>query len=991
MSGRHADRRMGRIDRSQLLRFTFNGRAYIGHRGDTLASALIANGVRLVARSFKYHRPRGLVAAGPEEPNALVQLGTGARTEPNLLATQIELEDGLVASSVNVWPSVDFDLGRINDMASKILTAGFYYKTFMHPQSLWMRVYEPAIRRMAGMGKAPTAPDPDVYDRMYQHCEVLVIGGGPAGLAAARAAAPGGGCVILADEQVELGGDLLSRAATIEGAPAADWVEDSVAALRAAPEVRLLTRTTAFGVYDHGYVCLIERRPGRASTRQRVWHIRAKQIVLATGSHERPLVFADNDRPGVMLAGAVRTYANRYAALAGERAVVFTNNDSAYAAAFDLHAAGIDVPAIVDLRATAPEALAANARALGIEVLAGWAVTRTRGTKSVTGVDLRAMTGDGAGTTGPLRRIACDLVAMSGGWSPAVHLFSQAQGKLRFDEAQACFVPQGGTAPVLVAGAARGSFDLASCLAEGHAAGLKAAGVAGGGAPRAEAVSVMPLRPLWTVPSDRPIGHGAAKHFVDLQNDVTAADIRLAAREGYRSVEHAKRYTTAGMGTDQGKTSNVNALAVLAEATGSAIPAVGTTTFRPPYTPVAFGALAARDVGDLADPVRTTAIHPWHEAHGAVYEDVGQWKRPWYFPCGAEDMHAAVRRECIAAREAVAVLDASTLGKIDIKGPDAAEFLERVYTNPWKGLGIGRCRYGLMCREDGMVFDDGVTTRLAENHFYMTTTTGGAARVLDWLEEYSQTEWPELKVHFTSVTEQWATAAVVGPKAREVVAALAPDLALDDESFPFMAMREAKIAGMEARIFRISFSGELSYEINVAAHYGLSLWEMIMAVGQPHGITPYGTETMHVLRAEKGFIIVGQETDGTVTPLDLGMEWIIGKKKPDFIGKRSLARADALRPDRKQLVGLLTVDPAIVLPEGAQIVAEASTSLPVPMLGYVTSAYSSAAAGRSIALALVKGGRMRKGESLVAYTGDRYVPVTVCDPVFYDVEGRKRG
>lgn len=989
----------GRIDRSRRIAFTFDGRTYHGHPGDTLASALLANGVHLVGRSFKYHRPRGILSAGSEEPSALVQLESGGYSEPNLRATQVELYEGLNAASQNAWPSVRFDVGAVNGLLSKIFVAGFYYKTFMHPQSLWMKVYEPLIRRAAGLGKPPREADPDRYDKMHIHCDVLVVGAGPAGLAAARAAAATGARVILADEQGELGGSLLGSTETIDGLPAAEWVARVEAELAGQPETRILRRTVVSGYYDHNHLTLVERRTdhlprGRSPlSRQRLWNVRAKRVVLATGSHERPLVFADNDRPGVMLASAVRTYVNRFGVKPGSRAVVLTNNDSAYAAALDMQAAGIAVAAIVDLRPSVTGVLPAKARAAGIQILENRAVVATEGGTRVKAVEVMALAPDGGGVSGERIRIACDLLAMSGGWNPAVHLFSQSMGKLRYDEPSACFVPARATQALASAGACNGAFALPDCLAQGAAAGAEAAALAGFTAerplpvPQAERVAEEPLRPLWIVPTPRPVGHGSAKHFVDFQNDVTAADVLLASREGYQSVEHLKRYTTTGMGTDQGKTSNVNALAILAKSLAAPIPQVGTTTFRPPYTPVTFGTLAGRDVGALADPARVTPMHRWHVENGAVFEDVGQWKRPWYFTRSGETLEEAVRRECRAVRSAVGVLDASTLGKIDIQGPDAATLLNRMYTNAWSKLETGRCRYGVMCKEDGMVMDDGVTTRLGPNHFLMTTTTGNAAKVLDWLEEYIQTEWPDLRVHLTSVTEHWATASIAGPKAREVVAALAPGLDLGAEAFPFMAMREASVAGVPARIFRISFTGELSYEINVPSYYGLHLWTAIMQAGAPYGITPYGTETMHVLRAEKGYIIVGQETDGTVTPYDLGMDWIVSKQKPDFVGKRSFVRQDTARTDRKQLVGLLTADPKEVLPEGAQITAVEGGAPPVPMLGHVTSSYWSETLGRSIALALIRGGAGRQGTTVYAPLAGRTVACTVTKPVFYDPEG----
>jgi sarcosine oxidase subunit alpha len=1001
MSGRHQLPNSGRIDRSKVLNFAFNGQRYQGFAGDTLASALLANGVKLVGRSFKYHRPRGIMTAGAEEPSGLVQLEIGAHTEPNLRATQIELYQGLVASSVNAWPSVNVDFGAVNNLFSKLFVAGFYYKTFMHPKSFWMRYYEPSIRRMAGMGRAPGEPDPDIYDRMNEHCDVLVIGAGPAGLAAAQAAARTGARVIVADEQAEMGGSLLSSDRRIDGRAGTEWMAHVLGDLGSRETVRLLPRTTVFGYYDHNYLCAVERRTdhlgprgaaGRA--RQRVWHIRAKHVVLATGAHERPLVFTDNDRPGVMMADAVRAYVNRYAALPGRQAVVFTNNDSAWDAAFDMADAGMSIAAIVDLREAVRPALAERARERGVRVVTGHGIVATEGKRSVTAVEVARLTQDGKSVAGNYDRIACDLVAMSGGWNPAVHLFCQSQGRLKFDEKNACFVPDKAAQLQSSVGGANGCFDLSDALAEGSAAGIAAAKAAGfevsaaGVAPRAEPDGYAPLRPLWLVPSRKPIGHGA-KRFVDFQNDVSAADLLLAHREGLTSVEHVKRYTTTGMGTDQGKTSNVNALGILSEAQGLPIPAIGTTTFRPPYTPVSYGALAGRDVGHLADPVRTTPMHAWHVQHGAVFEDVGQWKRPWYYPKPGEDMHAAVNRETKAVRESVGILDASTLGKIHVEGPDAAEFLNRVYTNAWKKLEIGRARYGLMCKEDGMVFDDGVTSRIGEHSFLMTTTTGGAANVLDWLEEYLQTEWPELQVYCTSVTEQWATISLAGPKSRDIMQEIAPELALDADSFPFMAFKEVTVAGVEARVFRISFTGEVSYEINVPGYYGASVWEAAWAAGQKHGITPYGTETMHVLRAEKGFIIVGQDSDGTVTPIDLGMGWIVSKQK-EFIGRRSLDRSDTVRSDRKQLVGILTEDPKEVLPEGTQLVLDPGAPVPVPMSGHVTSSYWSPNCGRSIALALVKGGHGKKGETIFAALPGRSVKATIADTVFFDPENKRR-
>ncbi|HSE75413.1 MAG TPA: sarcosine oxidase subunit alpha family protein, partial [Dongiaceae bacterium] len=933
----------------------------------------------------------------------LIQLGQGARSEPNLRATQIELHEGLIAESQNRWPSLANDVGAINSLFHRIFPSGFYYKTFMWPKSFWMK-YEHFIRRMAGLGKCPTEPDPDRYDKLYAHADALIVGAGPAGLAAALAAGRTGARVILVDEQQELGGSLLSdRRAVIDGKPGAQWVADAVAELRAMPEVTLLPRTVAFGYYDHNLVSLMERVTDHLNPispdalrqpRQRLWRVRAKDVILATGAIERPMVYLDNDRPGCMLASAAQTYVNRYGTAPGKRAVIMTNNDGAYQVALDLVDAGISVAAIADVRAEADGELVAAARARGIDVLAGHGVTRVKGRLAVREVEIRRLTDDGKGVTSDARQIYCDLVLSSGGWQPTVHLFSQARGKLRWNQDILAFVPDKllpGQNNHSV-GAARGALALADCLVDGHAAGTAAASAAGftepaGHTPAAGAEPALgAIGELWVVPSGAPVGRDG-KHFIDYQNDVTAADVMLANREGYRSVEHLKRYTTMGMATDQGKTSNVNALALMADLRGVSIPEVGTTTFRPPYTPVTIGTFSGIDKGDFLDPIRKTPLHSWHEQHGAPFETVGQWHRAWYYPKPGESMHDAVNREVKAVRTSVGIVDASTLGKIDIQGPDAAWFLNMVYTNAWSKLEPGRCRYGLMLGEDGMVMDDGVTSRLADNHFHMTTTTGGAARVMAWLEDWLQCEWIDKKVHLTSVTEQWAVIGISGPMARKLLAEVAPALALDDQTFPHLSFKDGMVAGVKCRIYRITFTGEATYELNVAPSHAMHVWRALMQAGEKYGITPYGTEAMHVLRAEKGFVIVGQETDGTTTPQDLGMDWIVSKQKPDFLGKRSLQRSDTKRPDRKHLVGLLTEDPNEVLPEGAQIVAELKDKPPMEMVGHVTSSYYSPNCGRSIAMALVKNGRNRKGDTLYMPYEGKVVKATVTEPKFFDPEG----
>jgi sarcosine oxidase, subunit alpha len=1002
----------GAIDRDRLLNFRFDGRSYEGHPGDTLASALLANGVRLVARSFKYHRPRGIFSAGAEEPSALVQLETGADADPNRRPTDVALYNGLRAASQHAWPRLGADLGALAGLLGLLLPAGFYYKTFIRPRALWAALWEPLLRHMAGLGRAPARADPARYDKRHTHCDVLVVGGGPAGLAAALAAGRSGARVILADGDGVFGGALLRRAYRIGDGTGREWASGVVAELAALPEVRLLPDTTVLGHYDGNYLVAAERvgeRLGPAAPaflpRQRLWHIRARRVVLATGALERPLVFAGNDRPGIMLAGAVESYLNRYAVVPGRRAVLFADNDDAYAVAAALVAAGVTVAAIVDPRVEAGEA--ARRRVAGMPLYSGHAVAATAGRARLRRVWLRPLGAEGRGTP-----VDCDLLAVSGGWNPTLHLYAQAQGRLRFDERLSAFVPDGIDAAVNGAvecvGAARGSFALRQCLAEGRAAGARAAALCGFGSGEvpappdtddSEEAAPAPLLPLlW----GRGARRAARRAFVDLHNDVSAADIALAWREGYTAIEHVKRYTTLGMGTDQGKTGNLPGLALVAAMSGRDIAATGTTTFRPPYVPVAYGLLAGRERGPLADPVRVTPMHDWHLEAGAIFEDVGQWRRPRYYPeaggeargrgTRGEDMAAAVARECLAVRDRVALFDASTLGKIQIGGRDAGRFLDRLAINRWQNLAIGHCRYGLMCRDDGMVFDDGVGTRLAPDRFFLTTTTGNAGAVMDWLEEWHQTEWPELEVFCVSLTEEWANATLVGPRAREVLATLAPRLALDPAAFPFMQMREADVAGIPARIFRVSFSGELSYEINVPADYGLALWEQLVAAGAPHGITPYGTEAMHVLRAEKGYVIVGQETDGSVTPLDLGLGRLIARDDPnrDFLGRRSLLRSDTARPDRKQLVGLLPDNPEEILPEGAQLVAELGGTPPVPMIGHVTSSYFGARLGRSFALALVEGGRARHGNPVWAPLPDRIVTAHICPAVFYDIDNRRR-
>jgi len=992
----------GRIDRMRALGFTFDGAAFTGLQGDTLASALLANGVHLVGRSFKYHRPRGILAAGSEEPNALVAIRRDtARYTPNLRATQVELYEGLAAHSQNRWPSLAFDVGAINDLLSAFIPAGFYYKTFMWPRGAWKSLYEPYIRAAAGLGRSPTQADPDRYSNRYAHCDVLVVGAGPAGLAAAVAAAHSGARVILCDEQSEFGGSLLGEAhgghaGEIDGEPAHAWLARMIESLTNNSRVTLLTRTTAFGYFPHNLLGLNERltdhlaNPHPEQPRERQWQVRAKEVVLATGAIERPLVFPGNDRPGIMLADAARTYLNRYGAVAGTRAVVITACDEAYRAALDLHEAGVFIATIVDLRPRADGALPQAARRAGLPVQTHTTVIGTSGRLRINAVQLARLDDDGRVTDGVVN-MPCDLLLMSGGFTPSVHLFSQSRGRLAWDEKVQCFVPVEAAEHARPAGACRGVFSLAAAVADGTLAGAAAAEEAGyARTPRQHSSSASdPARGAYAgaLPQLRPAD--GAKAFVDWQNDVTSKDLALATREGFQSIEHIKRYTTTGMATDQGKTSNLNTLGIVARTLDKAIPEVGLTTFRMPYTPVTFGSFAGFSRDELFDPVRTTPIHDWAARNGAVFEDVGLWKRARYFPRNGEDMHAAVARECRATRATCGIFDASTLGKIEVVGKDAVTFMNRMYVNAWMNLAVGRARYGVLLRDDGFVFDDGVVARTAEDRFHVTTTTGGAARVLALMEDYVQTEWSDLSVWLTSTTEQWAVIAVQGPSSRRVLEALVEGSDISAQAMPHMSVARGRICGVPMLLMRVSFSGELGFEVNVPADFGLPVWEAIYAAGRQHGITPYGTETMHVLRAEKGYIIVGQDTDGTVTPDDVGLGWAIGKAKADFVGKRSLQRPAMTSPDRKQLVGLLTTDPGVVLEEGSQVLQDRGQRLPLRPIGHVTSSYHSTTLGRSIALALVAGGRGRSGRTLYVPMTDGDVAVQVTSPVFYDSEGTR--
>ena len=980
------------IDRAKPLSFTFNGRPMQGYAGDTLASALLGQDRMMVGRSFKYHRPRGVIASGAEEPNGLVGLGTGGRFEPNQRLTTTELFEGAVTVSQNHWPSLDFDIGALNDRFARFLPAGFYYKTFMFPRFAWKHLFEPIIRRSAGLGRVPAERDADRYEHAYAFADLVIVGGGIAGLAAALAAGRQGKRVWLIEQGAHWGGRAPVDGIQIDGQTAEVWVKTAVQDLEAMANVTLRLRTMAAGLYDHGYLLGYERladhTPGDGRPRHRLWRIRAGHVMTATGAIERPLSFAGNDIPGVMLAAAVRDYVVNWAVSPGDRTVIVTNNDDAYRTALALLDAGLTVPAVIDARAEVTGDLPAAVRDRGVRVLAGHGVAKVTGRKRVTGVSLCVQAGEGA----EIESLACDAVAMSGGWSPVVHLWSHCGGKLIWDEGAAMFRPDparpatgaDGAAMVTAIGSANGILDAHEVLADAHrAAGGK------GRAPGAAAEPEAPILPVWIMPAAA--GPALrAKMWLDPQNDVKVSDVQLAAREGYESVEHTKRYTTLGMATDQGKISNINGLAVLSQALHKPIPETGTTTFRPPYTPISMGAIAGEARGPIFQPLRRTPMHDWHEGHGAHWEPVGLWRRPYCYRRGGEAVPEAVHREIRSVRTAVGLLDASTLGKILVKGPDAGRFLDMLYTGVMSSLPVGKCRYGLMCSENGFLIDDGVVARLSEDSWLCHTTTGGAERIHGWMEDWLQCEWWDWKVYTANLTEQFAQIAVAGPNARKLLESLG-GIDLSRETLPFMQWTEGTLAGLRARVFRISFSGELSFEVAVSAADGLALWQALVRAGAELGVTPYGTEAMHIMRAEKGFIMIGDETDGTVIPQDLGLGWAISKKKPDYLGKRAQARSHMTAPGRWTLVGLETLDGS-VLPDGALAVAAGvNANGQRNTQGRVTSTYFSPTLGKGIAMGLVRHGPDRIGETLDFTAGaGRTVPARIVDPVFYDKDGERQ-
>ena len=971
----------GLIDRDTRLNFTFNGRQYTGYQGDTLASALLANGVRLVGRSFKYHRPRGVMGAGIEETNALVQL-LHPRDEPNVQATRLPLTDGLAARSINCWPSVGFDLGAVNSLLSPLFPAGFYYKTFMwRPWKEYARV----IRRFAGLGNNPVARDHGHYERRYHHCDLLIVGSGPAGLAAALAAARADLRVMLVDDGERPGGDLLNLPRTVDGGDGEAWARESAAWLDSRPNVLRLNRSLVAGYYDHNLLTAVERVPDADWVAERLWRIRAGRVILATGSVERPLLFPGNDRPGVMLASAAAAYCHRYGVRPGRAAAVATNNNSAYAAAFALRQAGVDIPVLLDQRTAPPEALLARAAELGIPVLTGRRITGVSGRSALSGVSSETVQGTHA------QQHRCDVLCTSGGWNPSVQLHSQSGARPRYDGSNACFVPGEAVQPERTIGAAAGAFSLAACLQQGLDAANEAVAALGRDAPTMPAFGA-DGEPALDIEADWSMAHGPAgsKTFVDFQNDVTTADIDLALRENYTSVEHVKRYTTAGMATDQGKSGNTHVIGYMAAQLGSPPGDVGTTTFRPPVAPVSFGAVGGMETGELIIPIRRTPLTPWHIRQGARMNEAGaNYRRPFWYPHPGESDEDAIWRAAKAVRTSAGIYDGSPLGKFELFGPDVANLLELVYTNRWRKLEPGQGRFGLMLHEDGRLLDDGVTFRLDEQRWLMSTGTGTADQVHGHLERLLQVEFPHWQVYITPVTNHWANICVCGPKARSVLTRAGTDIDLNPEKFPFLALRTGRVAGVDAQVARVSFTGELSFEVNVRRRDALRVWEALMEAGEAYDITPVGSETSNVLRIEKGFISAGSEGDNITNPFDAGVGWVVDMDKADFIGKRTLVRD--LADDtlvRQHVVGLLPEDASFVPTEGSALIQPGSESGP-DFQGHVTASCYSPNLERSICLALLKNGHRRLGETIVVSGLERTVEAEVTRPVFIDPKGER--
>ena len=995
MSQKYRLDNIGYINRDKKISFTFNGKKYFGYEGDTLASALLANGIHLVGRSFKYHRPRGFFGAGVDEPNAKVQLYKGAKTEPNANATEVELVEGLIVKSQNCWPSVSFDFGAINNLFQKFFPAGFYYKTFMWPKSFWYKVYEPIIRKAAGLGVAPLKPDPDRYEHKYEYCDVLIAGSGPSGLASALAAAKNGARVILAEDKSRFGGSLLVDEVTIGNKKGKEWADEAISQLKSMPNVIVKNRSQVFGYYDHNMMVMFEKtrdhieNPNKFTPRQKLWYIRAKEIVISTGSLERPLIFGNNDRPGILLSSAAKEYLKVYGVLVGRKPIIFTNNDSAYDTAIEFKKNGIN-PLVVDTRTNSDSSVISEAKNLNIDIKFSHGIANTKGHLKVNSATIGKFNSDKSSYEN-LEEVSCDCICVSGNWTPTVHLSSQSGNKLKFNETIDAFIPSQSRQKESTIGSANGSFTLKQALEDGFNKGFELSNKitnknSKSTAPTSNERSYGEHDKFWCMPLPK---NKHYKRFVDFQNDVAVSDIELAVREGFRSIEHVKRYTTLGMATDQGKTSNLNGLQLVSNIEGKIVPEVGYTTFRPPYTAVTIGTIVGREVGKHYRPTRKSPMHEWHEKNNAVFVDAGLWLRPRYYKQDNESLEEAAKREANNVRKNVGVCDVTSLGKIDIKGPDTAEFLNRIYTNAWMKLPVGKARYGVMLREDGIVFDDGTTTRISENHFHMTTTTAQAVNVLAHLEYYLQVVWPELNVNVLSTTEQWAGAALAGPNSRELLSKLFPETNILNEALPFMGYKESDLFGVPARIFRISFSGELAYEINVESNYGTFMWEKIIEFGQEMNIEPYGTEALSTLRIEMGHV-AGSELDGRTIPYDVSLEGMLSKKK-DFIGKRSLTREAFLNPKREKVVGVVPLDKKTTIPEGSHLVKDGNAFSPNPKLGHVSASCWSVEYNNPFSLAIIQDGKNRIGEKLYAVSplNNKNIAVEIVSSHYVDPKGER--
>ena len=987
--------KIGLINRNKKISFKFNGKKYFGYEGDTLASALIANGVHLVGRSFKYHRPRGFFGAGVDEPYAIVQLYRNNEIEPNVRATEQELFDGLKAKSVNCWPNVNFDIGAINNFLNKFFPAGFYYKTFMWPKSFWYKIYEPFIRKSAGFGVASTKHDQEKYEHKYEYCDLLITGSGPSGLASAYAAAKNGAKVILAEDKPRFGGSLLTSEANIGNQSGKEWADKIVTELKEMSNVIVKNRAQVFGYYDHNMLVMLERlsdhlpKSKKYSPKQRLWYIRAKEVVISSGSIERPLVFGNNDTPGVLLTSAAKEYLKVYGVLVGKKPLIFTNNDSAYETAIEFKKNGID-PLVLDTRVNPKSEIIDEAKSLNINIKFSYVVIAAKGYKKVKSAEIAKISEDKK-ILGQIENINCDCICVSGFWTPTIHLTSQSGNKTKFNKEIDAFVPSQSKQEETTVGSASGVFTLEETLKTsfevGHRLSKKITN-------KDNKVLVPQVAEKKSTQHDKfwcvPLSKGKKyKRFLDFQNDVAVSDVELALREGYRSIEHVKRYTTLGMATDQGKTSNLNGLQLVSNVENKIVPDVGHTTFRPPYTPVTIGAIVGREVGKHSKPTRKSPMHLWHEKNNAVFVDAGVWLRPRYYKQENETLFDASKREAAHVRKNVGVCDVTTLGKIDIKGPDAVELLNRVYTNAWLKLPVGKARYGVMLREDGIVMDDGTTTRISENHYHMTTTTAQAANILSHLEYYLQVVWPELNVNVVSTTEQWAGAAIAGPKSRDVLQKLFPDINVSNEDLPFMGFVEGNLFGVYARIFRISFSGELAYEVNVESDNGNFMWEKIIEIGKDFQIQPYGTEALSTLRIEMGHV-AGSELDGRTIPYDNSLEGLLSKKK-DFIGKRSLNRAAFIAEDRQKVVGVVPLDKKTSIPEGSHLVKDANAKLPNPKLGHISASCWSVEHNNPFSLAILHDGKNMIGQKLFALSPlkSKSIPVEIVSSHYVDPKGER--